>query len=117
MWGFIMALLEIARQEHKRVVVLIWDNAAWHISHRMRAWIRTYNRAAKAAGQPRLLIHGLPSKSPWLNPIEPCWIHAKRKVCEPDGELTPTELRRRLAAHFNTQPLANIFNLSAPIMH
>ena len=111
MWVFIIALLEIARQEGKRVVVLIWDNASWHISHRIREWIRSYNHAAKAAGEPRLLVHGLPSKSPWLNPIEPCWVHAKRKVCEPDGELTATELRRRLAAYFNTQPLANAFKL------
>jgi len=111
MWLFIIALLDIARQEGKSVVVLIWDNASWHISQRIRQWIRAYNHAAKAAGEPRLLVHGLPIKSPWLNPIEPCWIHAKRAVCEPDGDLTSTELRRRLCAHFNTQPLANTFKL------
>lgn len=111
MWVFIIALLDIARQEGKSVVVLIWDNASWHISQRIRQWIRTYNHSAKAAGEPRLLVHGLPIKSPWLNPIEPCWVHAKRAVCEPDGNLTSTELRRRLCAHFNTQPLANTFKL------
>lgn len=106
-----MALLELARQEGKRVVVVIWDNASWHISQRIRAWIRAYNRAAKAAGEPRLLVHGLPIKSPWLNPIEPCWVHAKRSVCEPDDDLMPGELRRRLCAHFDTEPLANTFKL------
>ena len=111
MWVFIMALLEVARQESKSVVVMIWDNASWHISNRIRLWSRAYNRAAKAAGEPRLLVHGLPIKSPWLNPIEPCWVHAKRAVCQPDGELTATELRRRLCTHFNTQPLANLFKL------
>jgi transposase len=110
-WVFIIALLALARQEGKSVVVLIWDNASWHLSHRIRQWIRAYNRAAKAAGEPRLLVHGLPLKSPWLNPIEPCWVHAKRAVCEPEGDLSPTELRRRLCAHFNTQPLANTFKL------
>jgi hypothetical protein len=25
-------------------------------------------------------------KSPWLNPIEPKWVHGKRKVVEPDGD-------------------------------
>lgn len=111
MWVFIIALLELARQEGKRVVVVIWDNASWHISQRIRAWIRAYNRAAKAAGEPRLLVHGLPIKSPWLNPIEPCWVHAKRSVCEPDDDLAPAELRRRLCTHFDTEPLANTFKL------
>jgi len=45
----------------------------------------------------------------WLNPIEPRWVHAKRAVYEPDGELTSPELRRRLCAHFETQPLLNSF--------
>ena len=111
MWVFIMALLQLARQEAKTVVVLIWDNASWHISKRIRQWIRAYNQAAKVAGEPRLLVHQLPVKSPWLNPIEPCWVHAKRAVCEPDGDLSPTELRRRLSAHFNTEPLANTFKV------
>lgn len=57
-----------------------------------------------------LLTHLLTVKSPWLNPIEPRWVHAKRGVCEPDGELTPTILQRRLCAHFQTQPLLNSFN-------
>lgn len=110
-WVFIIALLALARQEGKSVVVILWDNASWHLSQRIRQWIRTYNRAAKAAGEPRLLVHGLPLKSPWLNPIEPCWVHAKRAVCEPDGDLSPPELRRRLCAHFKTEPLANTFQV------
>lgn len=110
-WVFIIALLAVARAEGKSVVVVIWDNASWHLSKRIRHWIRAYNRAAKAAGEPRLLVHGLPIKSPWLNPIEPCWVHAKRAVCEPDGDLAAIELRRRLCAHFNTVPLANLFKL------
>ncbi len=111
MWVFIVALLDIARQAGKKVVVLIWDNASWHKSHRIEQWIRDYNRRAKAEGDVRLLTHLLPTKSPWLNPIEPRWIHAKRATCEPDGDLPPTELRRRICKHFNTEPLANIFKL------
>lgn len=110
MWLFIIALLGIARQEGKRVLVIIWDNASWHKSSDIRAWLRAYNRAAKAAGEPRLLSHLLPVKSPWLNPIEPRWVHAKRAVCEPDGELTAPILRNRLCSHFQTQPLLHSFN-------
>jgi len=110
MWLFIIGLLALARQEGKGVLVIIWDNASWHKSADLRAWKRAYNRAAKAAGEPRLLTYRLPVKSPWLNPIEPRWLHAKRAVCEPNGELTPPVLRSRLCAHFDTQPLLNSFN-------
>jgi transposase len=109
-WGFIMALLTVARREHKRVVVLIWDNASWHLSKRLHPWSKDYNFAAKRLHQPRLLIHYLPAKSPWLNPIELRWMHAKRRVCEPNGDLTPQTLIRRLSCHFHTQPLVNVFN-------
>lgn len=108
-WMLIVSLLAIARQENKQVVVIIWDNASWHKSKDIRRWIRHYNRRAKAEGEPRLLTHLLPVKSPWLNPIEVRWVHAKRGVCEPDGPLTPTELRRRLGSHFDTQPVFDTF--------
>jgi hypothetical protein len=110
MWLFIIGLLAVARAEGKQVLVIIGDNATWHKSADIRRWIRAYNRAAKTAGEPRLLTHLLPVKRPWLNPIEPRWVHAKRGVCEPDGELTPTVLRSRLCVHFGTQPLLNSFN-------
>lgn len=111
MWVFIIGLLALARAEGKRVVVIIWDQASWHMSKRLRHWMRAYNRHAKQCGEPRLLTHLLPIKSPWLNGIEPRWMHAKRCVCEPDGDLSPFELIRRLCAHFNTQPFFNTFNL------
>lgn len=110
-WMFIVGLLAVARAESKRVVVIIWDNASWHKSKDIRAWIQAYNRAAKADGQPRLLTHLLPVKSPWLNPIEPRWVHAKRGVLESKENLAAAELRRRLCVHFNTQPFFNTFNL------
>lgn len=111
MWLFIIGLLAVARQEGKRVVVIIWDNASWHKSRDLRQWIRTYNQAAKVVDQPRLMTHLLPVKSPWLNPIEAHWVHAKRAICQPDGGLSPTDLRRRLCAHFDTQPFFNPFKL------
>jgi transposase len=110
-WQFVMGLLAIARAENKRVLVIIWDNASWHKSKDLRQWIRAYNQAAKAKHEPRLIVHRLPTKSPWLNPIEPCWLHAKRAVCEPNGELTASELRKRLCEHFETKPLFNTFKI------
>ena len=108
-WMFLVGLLAVARAEDKRVVVVIWDNATWHKSKDLRTWIRADNQQAKQLGQPRLLTHLLPVKSPWLNPIEPRWVHAKRCVCQPLGALSSAELQRRLCTHVDTQPFYNTF--------
>jgi hypothetical protein len=85
----------------KRVLALVWDNAAWHISREVRQWIRVHNRQVKASGQGvRILVCQLPTKSPWLNPIEPKWMHSKRKVLEAGRTLTAEELRSRVCAAF-----------------
>ncbi len=54
----------------------------------------------------RLLVCGLPSKCPWLNPIEPRWAHGKRAVVEPERKLTGAELKQRLCAYYGC-PLLN----------
>ena len=102
---FVWALLNLARRERKQVVVIIWDNASWHNSQRFRHWLHAYNQQAKRNGDVRLLVCHLPTKSPWLNPMEPRWIHAKRQVCEPVDALSAPELRRRLFVHFEVEPL------------
>jgi len=83
----------------KKVLVLIWDNASWHISRQVRRWIGIHNREVKKSGGEsgvRILTCLLPKKSPWLNAIEPKWIHGKRKVVEPDGLLDAHELAERV---------------------
>jgi DDE superfamily endonuclease len=63
----------------KEALLLIWDNASWHKSHQVRDWIKTHNRGVKASGHGvRIVPSVLPTKSPWLIPIEPQWIHSKR---------------------------------------
>ena len=42
----------------------------------------------------------LPKQSPWLNAIEPKWIHGKRKVVEADGVLGAYELAERVCRVF-----------------
>ena len=39
--------------EGKRVFVLAWDNAAWHVSKRVRRWIGEHNRKVKREGVAR----------------------------------------------------------------
>jgi transposase len=83
------------------VWVLIWDNASWHISKAVRFWIRAHNQAVKRVRSGvRLLVCQLPIKSPWLNPIEPQWIHGKRAIVEPTRLLSADELADRICAHF-----------------
>ena len=84
-----------------RVLGLIWDNASWHISREVRPWLQAHNRRVKAAGEGcRLRVCRLPSKSPWLNPIEPKWVHGKRAVVEPARKLPAAELKQRLCHHY-----------------
>jgi hypothetical protein len=84
-----------------RVWALIWDNASWHVSKRVRAWMHAHNRQVKQSGQGvRILPCYLPVKSPWLNPIEPKWVHGKRAIVEPARLLSAQELADRVCAHF-----------------
>ncbi len=85
----------------KRVWVLIWDNASWHISREVRRWIGRHNREVKVIGSGvRIVTCLLPKKSPWLNAIEPKWVHGKRMVVEPGGLLGIHELADRVCAAF-----------------
>jgi transposase len=99
---FLQALLTIAQQKAKRVLVVIWDQASWHKSHRLKHWVHQHNQQARQQDGVRLLTCLLPSKSPWLNPMEPIWLHTKRKVAEPDGDLSVQVLKQRLCAQFHT---------------
>ncbi len=83
----------------KRALLLVWDNASWHKSQIVRTWIRQHNRQVKASGVGvRIVPCLLPSKSPWLNPIEPKWGHGKRAVLEPARVLSAQELAARVGA-------------------
>ena len=86
----------------KRAVLLVWDNASWHESQIVRRWLRDHNRQVKQTGQGvRLIVSFLPVKSPWLNPIEPKWLHGKKRVCEPDRVLTAAELADRVCRTYD----------------
>jgi transposase len=84
-------------------LVLIWDNASWHKSQIVRTWLRSHNQIVKQKGSGvRILSCLLPTKSPWLNPIEPKWVHGKRNVSEADRILSADELEARVCAYYGT---------------
>lgn len=85
----------------KKALLMIWDNASWHVSRRVRDWIRTHNQGVKKQARGvRIIPCFLPIKSPWLNPIEPHWAHAKRDIVEPARLLTAHEMEQRICARF-----------------
>jgi transposase len=96
---FLTWCLAQALSRGKRAVLLVWDNASWHESGIVRAWVHAHNQQVKRSGHGvRLILSFLPSKSPWLNPIEPKWLHGKRKVLEPDRLLAAADLADRVCA-------------------
>ena len=99
---FLQWSLEKLRALGKKVLVLIWDNASWHVSREVRRWIGRHNRRVKEGSEGvRIVGCLLPKQSPWLNAIEPKWIHGKRKVVESDGLLGAYELADRVCRVFD----------------
>jgi hypothetical protein len=82
----------------KAALLLIWDNASWHVSREVSRWIAAHNRRVKAGeAAVRIVACPLPSTSPWLNPIEPKWVHGKKRIVEPARLLTMEELECRVS--------------------
>jgi len=90
---------ELAR-EGKKVFVLVWDNASWHISKRVAAWIEAHNAKVALEGGCAIVECPLPKKAPWLNNIEPKWVHGKRAIVEPDRKLSADEVKHRVYEYF-----------------
>ena len=92
----------VGRRRQNRLL-LVWDNASWHVSQAVRAWIKAHNRHVKQAGGCRVVVCPLPVKSPWLNRIEPKWVHGKRAMAEPDRKLSVAELKHRICAYYGCE--------------
>ena len=70
----------------------------------MRHWIRQHNQQVKRGAEGvRLVVCHVPSKSPWLNPIDPQWVHGKRAVSEPDRLLSADELEARVYTYYGCE--------------
>jgi transposase len=105
---FLQWLSEQFQAKGKQVLVLIWDNASWHVSKQVRTWLREHNQTMlqeARTGKPgvRIIPCWLPTKSPWLNRIEPKWVHGKRAIVEPARLLTAQELRQRVCDYFGCE--------------
>jgi hypothetical protein len=105
---FLTWLLARLAEEGKPALLMVWDNARWHTSKEVCAWIKTHNQKVKREGGCRLLVCRLPSRSPWLNNIEPKWVHGKRAVVEPERTLAADELKQRLCDYYQCELLESI---------
>jgi hypothetical protein len=101
--AFLAWLASYFTDQGKRALLLIWDNASWHVSQTVQQWLTAHNRHAKHAGSCRIIVCRLPTKSPWLNPIEPKWVHGKRAVVEPARVLSTAELIQRVCAYYQCE--------------
>jgi hypothetical protein len=97
----------------KKALLLVWDNAAGHVSKRVRAWIKGHNRTARAGGGVRIVACFLPVKSPWLNPIEPKWAPGKKAIVEPEQLLSASAVRTRVCDYYGCEHLEPLAQLSA----
>lgn len=105
---FLEWVCEQVQAQGKGVLVLIWDNASWHVSRHVKTWLREHNQTVLQ--EARMGKHGvriipcwLPTKSPWLNKIEPKWVHGKRAIVEPARLLTADELRQHVCDYFGCE--------------
>ena len=106
---------EVLSAEGKRVLVMVWDNASWHVSREVREWLGEHNRGVLAGRRGgggergvQIIPCWLPSKSPWLNPIEPRWVHGKRAIVEPTRTLAAHEVAGRVCGYFGCEHLDHI---------
>ncbi len=104
--AFLEWLCQQLESQGQQVLVLIWDNASWHVSKEVRTWLQQHNRGVLAAEREgkagvRIIPCWLPVKSPWLNRIEPHWVHGKRAIVEPARLLTAHELECRVSEYFD----------------
>jgi hypothetical protein len=90
-------------------LLLIWDNASWPRSQAVRRWIRRHNQQVKrgAVGVRRVICH-VPSRSPWLHPLEPQWVPGKRAVSEADRRRRADALEARVDAYDGGQREAHL---------
>ena len=80
------------------------------MSKHVKTWLREHNQTIQheSNGGVHIIACCLPTKSPWLNRIEPKWVHGKRAIVEPPCLLTAQELKQRVCHYFDCEPLESL---------
>lgn len=53
----------------------------------------------------RIIACYLSVKAPWLNAIEPKWVHSKRAIVESERKLTAGEVVDRVCGYYGCEPI------------
>ncbi len=73
----------------RRVLLLVSNDPLWHTIPLVRTWRRAHRNHVKETGPGvRIVAYRLTSKSPWINPMEPKWVHGTRPIVGPVHVLT-----------------------------
>jgi transposase len=88
------------REEGKKRLVVIWDDASWHASKMVLHRLKEQNSRVRREGGVEIVHLELPARSPWLNDIEHYYRHAKKVIVEPDRKLSAQETVERVCQHF-----------------
>jgi hypothetical protein len=94
--------------EGNTALLMVWDKASWHVSHAVREWLKAHKRRIKREGGCRVVVCPLPSKSPWLNRIEPKGVHGTRAIAAPDRQLRVEALQHRIGASYDCELLESM---------
>ncbi len=74
---FLEWLCQQVASQGQRTLVLIWDNASWHVSKLVKTWIYQHNQAAlQAQREGKLGIQ-----------VIPCWLPTKSRLSQPHRAL------------------------------
>jgi transposase len=93
-------LCQVLREEGKKRLITIWDDASWHASKMVLHWLKEHNRRARPKGELDVIHFELPAGSPWLNDIENYFKQGKKVIVEFDRKLTEQETVERVCQHF-----------------
>jgi transposase len=79
-WQYLQGVIARYAAQGRQYLVVFWDNAPWHVAVGLRERVAAYNQQAKREDTLRVLLFFLPSKSPWLMPLEGVFGQTKRAV-------------------------------------
>ena len=79
-WQHLKGVMRRYAGQGVRALVILWDNAPWHVAAWVHRLVTRYNRWAKRRGHLRVLLFALPRRAPWLMPLEAVFRQTKRAV-------------------------------------
>jgi hypothetical protein len=98
---FVNERLKAHERQGHRVMLLIWDNASWHVARDLKGWFQAHNRQVdRQRFGTKIVPVCTPVHAFWLNRCEPLFGHAKGRVLPCRQFASPTEQQTALDRHW-----------------